>query len=160
MDLKAIQSMVGMVPGYGTAISAGIGILGAIDSLVPSQEPTAYTNQYNKFNSGGTINNSLQIKGKPNNLDQVPMNYKGENIKVSKGEVIDTANDYVFSNHESLVYNKPFSKLAKPYLNKSLLNDVFAKNTNKLHGTYLQNLKYIQEAEMTLKGKRQMQPTQ
>ncbi len=165
--MSMINGLSSLAGPYAPLVGAGTALFSAVDNLVPSQTPTAYSRQYSKFEDGGAIqhnNTYQQVKGSPDNRDSITAMYDDQPIKLSKGEILHDG--YVFSNKDSVVFDKPFSQLAKKYVStlelytKKQRLKPEERNTVKFLTQDLDSLKQIQEAEMTLAGKRPMQPTQ
>lgn len=105
--LSAIAPLAGMIPGWGTAASAVLGIGGGLLEKKENEKATAFrpttgmnSNQYGMA-TGGSMEqispNSVEVTGAPNQTDGNQINYKGQPINVDHGEVIDHSKDIVFS---------------------------------------------------------------
>lgn len=101
--LAPIASLTPLGP-LGGAIMGGAGSLISMFSKPSQKNPTtgfANTNQYGMA-SGGEMEqlspNGMEVTGGQGETDGVDLNYKGQDVALDHGEMLDTAQDRVFSN--------------------------------------------------------------
>lgn len=112
---------------------------------------STYNTQKNTNPYGYKDGGSIKIDGDPNFKDSVLMDYKGTKIKVSNGEVIDTNQDYVYSNNRRPgdgmlfsdvedIYSKAINRIKNNTDNESLNAikhmDKFRQQNQQLHEMY------------------------
>lgn len=132
----------------------------------PQRRPSKVTDRFLERANGGFVelsNNSYSVEGNPDVTDSVATNYKGINLKLDDQEVIDTANNFVYSNKViNPLTGKSFAKDAerlernKGKAEKAVTryNDPHAQNTVKHMNSSLSSLAKNQELVALLKGKR------
>lgn len=149
--LDILSMGLSLVPGWGQIAGPAMGM---ISGLVKKQQAekelrnTVVTGTPGNFATGGTIplsTDSFQVKGSPNTTDGNDFNYKGAPIALDHDEVVDTAEDFVYSDD-----------IINPTTGNS-----FAKDASKLHKAIGKAEKQIElngseEAKNTIKHSKQM----
>ena len=128
--------------------------------------PASMRDRYIERAQGGMVNLSdeaYKVNGNPNVTDSVPTSFKGNNLRLDDQEVIDAANNFVYSNKiKNPATGKSFAKDAerlemrkgKAQKAEDRFNDPHAANTIKHTTTALNSLAKNQELVALLKGKR------
>lgn len=118
---KLLKFGTSFLPG-GPLIGAGINV---IDQFSTSNDPTKTPNPLTRtpaYKKGGLINvstNSFKVKADADKDDALLTKYKGSDIRLDNDEVVDTKNDFVFSDDLiNPITKRPFSKEAEALFRK------------------------------------------
>lgn len=105
--MQSLAPLASLTP-LGPLGGAAVGAAGSLISMFskPSQaNPTtgfANTNQYGHMATGGSMEqispNAMEVTGGQGQVDGNDINYKGQQMSLDHGEVVDTNQDIVFSN--------------------------------------------------------------
>lgn len=132
-------------------------IAGGIEMLSGQKDPTKKPNPLSstpKYMSGGYITHKadsmFQVTA-PGGTDKLKMNYKGSNIRLDNNEVVDSSNNFVFS--EGLGYAEQASKLATRLGRaEKRVGDQISSNTVGAIKAQIADLALQQESEKLAKG--------
>lgn len=159
--LDMLSMGLSLVPGWGQVASPALGL---ISGLVKKQQAekelrnTVITGTPGNFAKGGDIplsSESFQVKGNAGTIDGNNYNYKGSPVALDHNEVVDTAEDFVYSDIiTNPLTNKSFAKDAeklqratgKAEKQVAMHNSEEAKNT----------IKYHQQAKTALAGMQEL----
>lgn len=116
--MKSIAPLAALIPGAGTAVSAGLGIAGTLLDSPSNYAPVKYNEQPVRMNQGGPIPTGADQQTSDNSFQ---VNYQGNatdaksygNINLDKNEIVDMINQFVYSD-EPLLGGKSPAQLVKP----------------------------------------------
>lgn len=102
--LDLLSAGVSMIPGWGQVAGAGLGLVSGLvkrQQAVNELRNTVITGTPGNYAQGGDIalnSQSFQVKDNPAVKDGKDYDYKGSPVSLDHNEVVDTKQDFVFSN--------------------------------------------------------------